>query len=158
MKNIRIGLGFDIHRFKKGNKLVVGGVGIPYKLGLVGHSDADVLLHAICDALLGAAGKPDIGEHFPDTDKKYKNILSSKLLMEVNRIISKDKFKIVNIDCIVITDNPKINPYSSKIKTNISRMLKIKESCIGIKAKTTEGILSYSNKGIAAYCVALLKH
>ena len=157
MNNLRIGIGFDIHPFKKGRKLILGGVTIPYKLGLQGHSDADVLLHALCDAILGAMAKPDIGEHFPDNDPEYRDISSIILLKKVKNIMQKDKFRPVNIDCVVITDEPKINIYRKQIKKNISKVLSIDKNSIGIKAKTTEGILSFSKKGIVAYCVVLLK-
>ncbi|MDD5618489.1 MAG: 2-C-methyl-D-erythritol 2,4-cyclodiphosphate synthase [Candidatus Omnitrophica bacterium] len=157
MNNLRVGIGFDIHRFKKNRKLFLGGVNIPYKLGLDGHSDADVLLHAICDAILGAMAKPDIGRNFPDTDPKYKNISSKLLLSEVIKIMRKDKFKLINIDCIIIADEPKINIFARKIKKSIAKIISLSEDSIGIKAKTTEGILSFSGKGIAVYCVALLE-
>lgn len=157
MNNLRIGIGFDIHPFKKGRKLVLGGITIPYKFGLQGFSDADVLLHALCDAILGAMAKPDIGQHFPDNDSKYKDISSTLLLEKVKDIMQEDKFSLVNIDCVIITDEPKINIYSQDIKTNISKILSIDKTLIGIKAKTTEGILSFSKKGIASYCTILLE-
>ena len=155
--NLRIGMGFDVHRLEKGRKLVLGGISIPYKLGLQGHSDADVLLHALCDALLGAMAKPDIGQHFPDNDPRYKNVSSVTLLKKVKSIVDREKFSIVNVDCIVVADKPKINVVSSKIKKRIASALSIGSNSVGIKAKTTEGILAFSNKGIAAYCVVLLK-
>jgi len=156
-KNLRVGIGFDIHRFKKGRKLLLGGVNIPFKLGLDGHSDADVLLHALCDALLGAMAKPDIGRNFPDTDPRYKNISSKLLLSRVMGMVCKEKFNLVNVDCIIITDEPKINTFSDKIQTSISKITGLGKGSVGIKAKTTEGILSFSGKGIAVYCVALLE-
>lgn len=157
MNNLRVGIGFDIHRFKKNRKLFLGGINIPYKLGLDGHSDADVLLHALCDAILGAMAKPDIGQNFPDTNPKYKNISSKLLLSKVIKIMQNDKFNPVNIDCIIIADEPKINIFTNKIKKSISKIISLSEDSIGIKAKTTEGILSFSGKGIAVYCVALLE-
>jgi 2-C-methyl-D-erythritol 2,4-cyclodiphosphate synthase len=156
-KNLRAGIGFDIHRLKKGRKLFLGGVNIPYKLGLAGHSDADVLLHAVCDALLGAMAKPDIGHNFPDTDARYKNVSSRLLLSKVVEMARKDKFRLVNIDCIVIADEPKINIYSDKIRSSIAKIIGLKKDLVGLKAKTTEGILSFCGKGIAAYCIALLE-
>jgi len=156
-KNLKIGIGFDIHRFSRKRKLVLGGVNIAYKMGLYGHSDADVLLHAICDAFLGAMSKPDIGQHFPDTDPRYKNISSRLLLGEVIRIMRRERFSPVNIDCIIIADEPKLAAFTNKIKASISKMIALDKNLIGIKAKTTEGILSFSGKGIAAYCVVLLK-
>ena len=157
MKNLRIGIGFDIHRFKKGRKLILGGVNIPYGLGLAGHLDADVLLHAISDAILGAMAKPDIGCYFSDKDPKNKNISSINILKKVKSLMGKEKLTPVNLDCIVITDKPKINTYRDKIKTNIANILSLPKSTIGLKAKTTEAILSFSNKGIAAYCIVLLQ-
>jgi len=157
MSNIRIGMGYDIHKFAKNKKLYLGGVFIPFKFGLVGHSDADALLHALCDAILGALGKPDIGQYFSDKDPKYKNMSSMYFLKKVKAIMKKERYKPVNIDCIIITDKPKIHDYSLMIKKNIARSLSIKQGDIAIKAKTTEGILSYSGKGIAVYCVVLLK-
>ena len=156
MKNLRIGIGFDIHRLRKRRKLVLGGISIPYGLGLEGHSDADVLLHALCDALLGAMAKPDIGQHFSDQDGKYKDMSSIIFLKKVKSIMQREKFKLVNIDCVIIADEPKVNPFRSKIKTNIANILSVTKNSIGIKAKTTEGILSFSGKGIVAYCVVLL--
>ena len=156
-KNLRVGIGFDIHRFKKGRKLFLGGVNIPYELGLDGHSDADVLLHALCDALLGAMAKPDIGRNFPDTDPKYKNISSKLLLNKVMNMVDRGKFNLINVDCIVIADEPKINIFSDRIQNKISKITGLSKKSVGIKAKTTEGILSFSGKGIAVYCVALLE-
>ncbi len=157
MNKFRIGIGFDIHRFKKGKRLVLGGVFIPYKMGLNGHSDADVLLHALCDALLGAMAKPDMGQHFSDKDAKYKDLSSLIFLRKVKAIMQQNKFRPINIDSIVITDEPKINKFSIKIKESIAKVLSLNKDSIGIKAKTTEGILSFSGKGIAAYCVVLLE-
>jgi 2-C-methyl-D-erythritol 2,4-cyclodiphosphate synthase len=157
MNNLRVGIGFDIHRFKKGRKLFLGGINIPYKLGLDGHSDADVLLHALGDAFLGAMAKPDIGQNFPDTDPRYKNISSKFLLDRVMKIMQQERFKPINIDCLVITDEPKINIFTNKIKASIAKITGLNRNSIGIKAKTTEGILSFSGKGIAVYCVVLLE-
>lgn len=157
MSNFRIGIGFDIHRFIKKRRLFLGGVPIPYKLGLAGHSDADVLLHALCDAILGALGKPDIGQYFPDREARYKDMSSINFLKKIKGIMYKERFKPVNIDCVIITDKPTINIFSKKIKENIKNILSLNKDSIAIKAKTTEGILSYSKKGIAAYCVVLLE-
>ena len=157
MKNLKIGIGFDIHRLRKGRKLILGGVFIPYDLGLEGHSDADVLLHSLCDALLGAMAKPDIGQHFSDQDKKYKDISSVVLLEKVKNIMQREEFRPVNVDCVIVADEPKINIFRSKIKTNIANILSLNKNSIGIKAKTTEGILFFSKKGIAAYSVVLLE-
>lgn len=157
MSNLRVGIGFDVHRLKEKRRLVLGGVTIPYKLGLDGYSDADVLLHALCDALLGAIAKPDIGEHFSDRDPKYKDISSAILLKKVKKIVEKEKFSPVNIDCVIIADEPKLNIFRDKIKTSIANILSLDSDSIGIKTKTTEGVLSFSGKGIAAYCIVLLK-
>ena len=157
MDNLKIGIGFDIHRLKKGRRLFLGGVRIPYGLGLSGHSDADVLLHALCDAILGAMAEPDIGCHFPDTDPKNKGLPSTKILQRVYSLMKKNKFKLVNVDCVLIADKPKINTFREEIRSSISAMLYLDKQSIGLKAKTTEGILSFSQKGIAAYCVAMLR-
>lgn len=154
---IRIGLGYDIHRLVKGRKLFLGGLEIPHARGLLGHSDADVLLHAICDALLGAVSKGDIGEHFPDTDPLYRNASSLELLKKVNALIKKNKFSINNIDAVIIAEEPKILPFRGKMRKIISRVLKINEDRISIKAKTNEGLGDVGGKkAIAAYAVALV--
>jgi 2-C-methyl-D-erythritol 2,4-cyclodiphosphate synthase len=153
--DFRVGYGYDIHRFAKGRKLILGGVEIPYKLGLDGHSDADVLLHSICDALLGAAGYNDIGHQFPNTDKKFKNISSLILLKETYKLISKKKFKIGNIDCMLTLEEPKICKFIDEMKKNISVVVKTKN--ISIKATTSEGLGFVGKKeGCEATCVALL--
>ncbi|MDR1122857.1 MAG: 2-C-methyl-D-erythritol 2,4-cyclodiphosphate synthase [Endomicrobium sp.] len=145
-----IGYGYDIHRFKKGRKLVLGGVEIQSPKGLDGHSDADVLLHALMDALLGAAGLNDIGYFFPNTDIKYKNISSLLLLEYVYKKLKKKNYKINNIDITVITEYPKIYPFSDDMKSNISKALNISKQRVGIKATTNEkiGFLGHGN-GIA---------
>ncbi len=154
---IRIGLGYDIHRLVKGRKLFLGGLEIPYTKGLLGHSDADVLIHAICDALLGAVSLGDIGEHFPDTDPLYRNASSLELLKKVNSLIKKNKFSINNIDAVIIAEEPKILPFRDKIKIIIARALKIREDRISIKAKTNEGLGDIGKKkAMAAYAVALI--
>ena len=153
----RIGIGFDVHRLVEGRKCIIGGVEIPHSKGLLGHSDADVLTHAICDALLGAAGLGDIGTYFPDDDPKFKNIDSQILLKHVKEEISKLGFKIENIDSIVMAEKPKINPHRSEMKAVLSKTLGIEESKIGIKATTTEKLdFTGREEGIAAQSVALL--
>jgi 2-C-methyl-D-erythritol 2,4-cyclodiphosphate synthase len=149
---MRIGIGYDLHRLIKGRKLFLGGVHIPFDKGLLGHSDADVLLHAVSDALLGACAKGDIGLHFPDTKKEFKDISSLKLLEETRKIINKDKVvNIINIDAIIVCDEPKVHRYADQMKKNICKALKIDMGRLNIKAKTTEktqpGIIS-------AYAVA----
>jgi len=153
----RTGLGIDIHRFSAKKKLILGGVEIPYSKGLEGHSDADVLLHSICDALLGAAGLEDIGHQFPDTDVKYKNISSLILLKETYNLLSVRKWKIENVDTMIILEEPKVYKYTAEMKKNISGILKTKN--ISIKATTAEG-LGYigAKKGCVAYSTVLIKN
>ncbi len=154
---MRIGFGYDVHALTINRKLIMGGVDIPHSHGLLGHSDADVLLHAICDALLGAAGLGDIGKHFPDTDNKFKDISSLILLKEVRLKIQNAGFKISNIDCVVIAEAPKISKYIPKMIENIANALDIASSCINIKATTAEGLGAFGRKeGIAANAVTLL--
>jgi len=156
---LRIGIGFDVHRFAEGRRCIIGGVEIPHSKGLLGHSDADVLTHAICDALLGAAGLGDIGVYFPDTDEKFKNADSQMLLKQVKEEISKLGFKIENIDSIVMAEKPKINPHCEAMKKALSKTLEIEESKIGIKATTTEKLgFTGREEGIAAQAVALLTY
>ena len=154
---MRIGIGYDVHSLLKGRKMIIGGVEIKHTYGLEGHSDADVLLHAICDALLGAAGLKDIGHYFPNTDKKFKNISSLVLLKECQKLISKKKLGINNIDSIVILEEPKINKYTDLMIKNISKALKIRAGNISIKATTSEGLgFIGAKKGAAAYAVCTL--
>ena len=153
--NYRIGYGFDIHKFTKGRKLILGGVEIPYELGLAGHSDADVLLHSICDALLGAAGLEDIGHQFPNTEIKYKNISSLILLEESYNLISQKEWRVANVDSMITLEEPKIYKYISVMKNNISKILKTKN--ISIKATTSEGLgFVGDKKGCVSSSVALL--
>lgn len=153
-----IGFGYDVHKLKKGRKLILGGVEIKTQKGLDGHSDADVLIHALMDALLGAAGLNDIGHFFPNTDSKYKNISSILLLKEVGKQLSKRKFVINNVDMTLIAEKPKISPYIKKMKENISASLKLPVKRISVKATTNEtlGFIG-RNEGMAAMAVALLK-
>lgn len=156
----RVGTGYDIHRLEEGLPLIMGGVEIPYELGLKGHSDADVLVHAIMDAMLGALSLPDIGTLFPDNDSRYKNIPSLKLLGTVKEKMENETFQIVNIDSVIIAQKPKLSPYISAMKKNIAGVLNVDENTVGIKATTNEGLDSTGkNKGIAAQAVVLLgKH
>ena len=154
---LRVGIGFDSHPFAKNRKLILGGVHIPYSKGLFGHSDADVLCHSIADALLGACGLKDIGNYFPDTDPKYKNISSLKILAQVIKMIKVKRYEVVNIDTVLICQQPKISPYVDKIKISLSKILKVPPDCIGIKAKTTEALgFAKVKSGIACFAVALL--
>lgn len=156
---MRVGIGYDIHRFTEGRRLVLGGAEIPYIKGLIGHSDADVLLHAVCDAMLGAAGEGDIGRHFPDTDPKYENISSLLLLKRVWEIISSKRFKVHNVDTILIADEPKIEPFRETMKDNISRVIKIEKEKINIKATTSEGVGAIGRgEAIAAHAIVLLEN
>jgi len=155
--DIRVGHGYDVHRLVKGRKLILGGVEIPHTLGLLGHSDADVLVHAIMDALLGAASLKDIGTHFPDTDEKYKDISSIKLLKKVGSLIKNKGYSILNVDATVIAQKPKISPYIDKMRKNISQALNLEENKINIKATTTEGLgFEGKEEGIASICVCLI--
>ncbi|MFH1678634.1 MAG: 2-C-methyl-D-erythritol 2,4-cyclodiphosphate synthase [Candidatus Omnitrophota bacterium] len=154
----RAGIGYDIHRLVKGRKLFLGGIEIPYSKGLLGHSDADVLLHAICDAFLGAAGLSDIGEHFPDTDLKYKGIRSTELLKKVFRLIKNKGFMVVNLDTTIIAQAPRVSLWRQEIHNSLIRLLKLKPEAVNLKATTTEGLGDIGkNKAIAAWCVALLR-
>lgn len=154
---MRIGQGFDVHQLVDGRKLIIGGVEIPYGKGLLGHSDADVLLHAICDALLGAAGLGDIGRHFSDADAKYKNIDSRILLREVARMIAEQGFHIGNVDATIIAQAPKMAGHIPRMVQNIASDLGVSEKAVNIKATTTEQLgFSGRGEGIAAQAVALL--
>jgi len=154
----RAGIGYDIHRLVKGRKLFLGGIQIPYSKGLYGHSDADVLLHAICDALLGGVGLSDIGEHFPNTDVKYKGISSTQLLKKVLQLIKKKGFKVVNLDTTVIVQAPRISLRRLEIQKSIARILSLRAKAVNLKATTAEGLGDIGkNKAIAAWCVALLR-
>ncbi|AIS53216.1 2-C-methyl-D-erythritol 2,4-cyclodiphosphate synthase IspF [Thermoanaerobacter kivui] len=154
---MRVGLGYDVHKFQEGRKLVLGGVEIPYVKGLAGHSDADALIHALIDAILGAAGLGDIGEHFPDIDMAYKGIESSVLLSKVLDMI-KGKFAVNNIDCIIVAQQPKLSPYKDKIKKRLADLLNIDEKRVNVKAKTEEGLgFTGKEEGIKAYVIVSLK-
>ncbi len=155
---VRIGFGYDIHRFAPKRKLIVGGVRIPYHLGLQGHSDADVLLHALCDALLGAAGLGDIGKHFPDTRKAYKNISSVLLLERVRELVQKEGFEVVNVDSTVVLQTPRLAPYIPKMVRRIAKALEIPLTRVSVKATTNEGLgFLGRGEGCAAYAVAALR-
>lgn len=154
---MRIGQGFDVHAFADGRPLILGGVTVPYEKGLAGHSDADVLIHAVCDALLGAAGLGDIGQHFPDTDAQYKNIDSRMLLKEVvSKLASKDLF-VANLDCILVAQEPKLLPYIDGMRENIADDIGTNPDMINIKATTTEHLgFTGRKEGIAAFAIVLL--
>lgn len=137
---MRVGIGWDVHPFREGKKLILGGVSIPYKRGLCGWSDADVLLHSLGDALLGAAGKKDLGSLFPDKEKKFKGVSSLKLLREIYSLLKKEGFRVNNVDVTLVMEKPKISPWVEKMKANISSILKIPPSSVSIKATTQEGL------------------
>ena len=154
---MRIGFGYDVHKFVKGRKFILGGVEIKYAKGLHGHSDADVLLHSICDSLLGAAGLKDIGYYFPNTDKKWKDISSLILLAHVFQLINKKKLKIENVDSTILLEEPKISRYIDKMKNNISEVLKLPKDRISIKSTTSEGLGFIGKKlGCSAYTICSL--
>ncbi len=156
---MRIGIGYDIHRLVQGRKLMLGGVSIPGPRGLEGHSDGDALLHAVCDAILGALGKGDIGERFPDTDPKYKDIPGISLLKDVAACMAAEGFSVGNLDCVVIAEEPKISPYRGEITRIIGDILGVSgAACVSIKGKTAEKLGDIGDKkAIAAYAVVLLK-
>jgi 2-C-methyl-D-erythritol 2,4-cyclodiphosphate synthase len=153
----RIGTGYDVHRLVDGRKLIIGGVDIPYEKGLLGHSDADVLLHAICDALLGAAGLGDIGKHFPDTDPQFKGVSSMKLLGEVARLLGEKGFRVNNIDATIVAERPKLAPHIPAMTANIAAALKAGPEAVNVKATTTEGLgFAGKGEGMAAYAVCTI--
>lgn len=154
---MRIGHGYDVHKLCENRKLILGGVCIPYELGLLGHSDADVLLHAISDSLLGAAALGDIGKFFPDTDEKYRGADSLKLLEQVCARIKENGYKIENIDATVLAQRPKLRPYIDDMRTNIAAACGIDVSCVSVKATTEEGLgFTGKGEGIAAHAVCLI--
>jgi 2-C-methyl-D-erythritol 2,4-cyclodiphosphate synthase len=154
---MRIGIGYDVHRLVKDRKLILGGTEIPFSKGLLGHSDADVLIHAVCDALLGAAGLGDIGGHFSDTDPAFEGISSMTLLGRVLQLLRNQGFSIVNLDTTVIAEIPKLQPYLESMQKNIAGVLDISRHSINIKATTTEGLgIIGKGEGMAALAVALI--
>jgi 2-C-methyl-D-erythritol 2,4-cyclodiphosphate synthase len=155
---MRIGQGFDVHALVPGRKLVLGGVHIPHHLGLEGHSDADVLLHAICDALLGAAGLGDIGRHFPDTDAQYAEIDSRMLLRDVAKKVAARQYRVVNVDATIVAQAPRMTPHFARMTGNIASDLGVAPAAINLKATTTEGLgFAGRGEGIAAMAIALLE-
>lgn len=155
---IRIGHGYDVHRLGEERRLIIGGVEIPYEMGLIGHSDADVLLHAVCDALLGAAAMGDIGKLFPDTDAKYEGADSLILLRKVVTRLNTSGYRVVNVDSTVIAQAPKLAPYIHKMRSNIARTLDVKLDAVSVKATTEEGLgFSGEGLGIAAHAVCLIE-
>ena len=154
---IRIGHGYDVHRLVEGRQCIIGGVTIPYEKGLLGHSDADVLLHAICDSLLGAAGLGDIGKHFPDTDQQYKGIDSRKLLCHVITLLKNCGYSVGNIDATVLAQRPKMAPHIEEMKRNIAEDCQVEKECVNVKATTEEGLgFTGEGLGIAAHAVCTI--
>jgi 2-C-methyl-D-erythritol 2,4-cyclodiphosphate synthase len=154
----RIGQGFDVHAFAENRPLIIGGIEIPYELGLLGHSDADVLLHTISDALLGAIGEGDIGKHFPDTDPAFKDADSAKLLQHVYELVKGKGYEVVNADCTIIAQAPKMAPYIESMRSRIAELLETTSGCINVKATTTEKLgFTGRKEGIASQAVVLLQ-
>ncbi|MBE5823744.1 MAG: 2-C-methyl-D-erythritol 2,4-cyclodiphosphate synthase [Butyrivibrio sp.] len=154
---MRIGMGYDVHKLVEGRDLIIGGVKIPYEKGLLGHSDADVLLHAIMDAILGAAALGDIGKHFPDTDPKYKGADSIMLLKEVADLVDKEHYVIENIDATIIAQAPKMRPFIDEMRINIAQALRISLAQVNVKATTEEGLgFTGSGEGISSQAICLL--
>ncbi|MBI4297425.1 MAG: 2-C-methyl-D-erythritol 2,4-cyclodiphosphate synthase [Chloroflexi bacterium] len=153
---MRIGFGYDIHPLAQGRRLVLGGVDIPFSLGLQGHSDADALCHAVMDALLGAAGLPDIGVHFPNDDPRYKDASSLELLRQVGQKVAALGYQIGNIDATIVAQEPRLSHHFPEMRRRLAQALEVNEGQIGIKATTPEGLL-FAGRGMAAYAVALLE-
>ena len=155
---MRVGMGYDVHKLVENRDLILGGVTIPYEKGLLGHSDADVLLHAIMDALLGAAALGDIGKHFPDSDDKYKGISSIKLLEHVAKLLDENQYIIENIDATIIAQKPKMRPYIDDMRKNIADALKIDVDRVNVKATTEEGLgFTGSGEGISSQAICMLE-
>ena len=158
MNNIRIGHGYDVHAFQDGDHLILGGVKIPYRKSLVAHSDGDVLLHAVCDALLGALALGDIGQHFPDTDPRFKGVDSRELLRQVQKLITQQGYKVANMDATIIAQAPKMAPHITTMRNNLAADLGIDVSRINVKATTTERLgFTGREEGIAVHAVVLLE-
>lgn len=155
----RFGIGYDVHRLAEGRRLIIGGVDISYEKGLLGHSDADVLLHAISDALLGAAALGDIGKHFPDTDERFAGADSGKLLVEVARLVRAEGYAIGNVDATIVAQAPKLQPHIPMMRDNIAHLLDIPVGDVNVKATTEEGLgFTGAGEGMSAYAVAGIEH
>lgn len=155
---MRIGIGYDVHKLVENRALIIGGENIPYERGLLGHSDADVLVHAIMDALLGAAALGDIGKHFPDTDKRYSGISSILLLKNVGELLESKNYRVVNIDSVIIAQKPKMAPYIEKMRLNIADALKLEAGQVSVKATTEEGLgFTGRSEGISSQSVCLIE-
>jgi len=155
---VKIGIGYDAHRFVKGRPLIIGGVAVPFERGLEGHSDADVLLHAVGDAVLGAIGMGDIGMHFPDTDPRYKNISSLRILEQIQGMARSRSFRCCNVDAVLVAQEPKLAAYREEMQEHIARCLGVEPSAVNVKATTTEGMgFEGRCEGIAAHAVVLME-
>lgn len=158
MSNFRIGHGYDVHKLEEGKKFIIGGIEIDHDKGAVGHSDADVVIHVICDALLGALSLGDIGKHFPDTDNKYKGIDSKILLQKVMKLVKEEKYQISNVDVTILLQKPKLRNYIDSMRDTLSNIMEINKSQISVKATTTEGLgFVGREEGVAAHCVCIVK-
>ena len=154
---IRVGIGYDVHPFTAGRELIIGGVVIPHPRGLAGHSDADVLLHAVCDALLGAMGAGDLGTHFPDTDPRYKDVSSLVLLDKVVDLMRENGYQVQNIDTVILAEQPKIASHRAQMRTNLAKALRVSETSVSVKATTQEGLGFVGRReGIAAQAICAL--
>ena len=155
---MRVGIGFDIHRLVAGRPLVLGGLKVPHSKGLSGHSDADVLLHALCDALLGAVGAGDIGTYFPDTDPKWKGVTSEKFIEKALELVSRRDLRVVNVDAVILAEEPKLAPHRTAIQRSVAQLLKVRDDRVNVKAKTMEGLGPIgSGEAMAAHAVVLLE-
>ena len=158
MSNFRIGHGYDVHKLEEGKKFIIGGIEIDHDKGAVGHSDADVVIHVICDALLGALSLGDIGKHFPDTDNVYKGIDSKILLKKVMKLVKEEKCQISNVDVTILLQKPKLRNFIDSMRDTLSNIMEINKSQISVKATTTEGLgFVGREEGVAAHCVCILK-
>lgn len=157
-EDYRIGHGYDVHRLEEGEKFVIGGIEIDHEKGAVGHSDADVVIHVICDSILGALGEGDIGKHFPDTDEKFRGVDSKELLVEIMKILEEKSFEINNVDVTVLLERPKLRDHVDGMIEILSDVMKIRKDKLSIKATTTEGLgFVGRQEGVAAHCVTLIK-
>ena len=155
---MRVGFGYDIHPLGKGRKLILGGLDIPHTQGLVGHSDADVLVHAVCDALLGAMGEGDVGRHYPSSDPRYKDISSLRLLEDVSGMLAKNGFRLVNLDTVIIAQAPRLGPHLDSMRTRIAEVLKIEGTQVNVKVKSGEGLDAVGREeAIAAQAICLIE-
>ena len=155
---MRVGHGYDVHRLVEGRKLIIGGVEIPWEKGLLGHSDADVLAHAVMDAMLGAAALGDIGQHFPDSDERYAGADSLQLLAEASRLLTEAGYRLVNVDCTILAQRPKLMPHVPAMRANIARVLGVEPDAVSVKATTEEGLgFTGDGSGIAAHAVVLIE-